>query len=216
MADITNKLIGQNYTPPDLVAKVTGQAKYAEDFRADGMLFTKLLLSPMPHARVRSVDTSAAMAMPGVHAVLREADCPHPGSAMLGENVVITDEQNITPEMILTDEPHFQGQPILAVAAESEALAAEAIDRIVIDLEPLPFTIDPVETLRPGSPNSRLEGNVWVGNHVEEIKWTAEDFREIDAGRLPFRETPETWEVGDVDAAFATADLIVDETVVMG
>ena len=47
------KLVGQNYTPPDLIAKVTGRAKYAEDYRADGMLFTKLLLSPMPHARVR-------------------------------------------------------------------------------------------------------------------------------------------------------------------
>ena len=52
------KLVGQNYTPPDLVAKVTGRAKYAEDYRADGMLFTKLLLSPMPHARVRRIDTA--------------------------------------------------------------------------------------------------------------------------------------------------------------
>ena len=54
------KLIGANYIPPDHVAKVTGRAKYAEDFRADGMLFAKLLLSPMPHARVLSIDTSAA------------------------------------------------------------------------------------------------------------------------------------------------------------
>ena len=61
MADNTaNKLVGQNYTTPDLVAKVTGKAKYAEDFRVDGMLFAKLLLSPMPHARVVSIDTSAA------------------------------------------------------------------------------------------------------------------------------------------------------------
>ena len=52
-----DKLVGTNYTPPDHVAKVTGRAKYAEDFRADGMLFSKLLLSPMPHARVRSIDT---------------------------------------------------------------------------------------------------------------------------------------------------------------
>jgi len=61
----TGKLIGQNYTTPDIVAKVTGKAKYAEDFRADGMLFAKLLLSPMPHARVKKIDTSAALAMPG-------------------------------------------------------------------------------------------------------------------------------------------------------
>ncbi len=60
------KLIGKNYTTPDLVAKVMGRSKYAEDYRADGMLFCKLLLSPMPHARVRSIDARAALAMPGV------------------------------------------------------------------------------------------------------------------------------------------------------
>ena len=72
------KLVGQNYTPPDLVAKVTGRAKYAEDYRADGMLFTKLLLSPMPHARVRRIDTRAALAMPGVKAILTADDLPGP------------------------------------------------------------------------------------------------------------------------------------------
>ena len=53
------KLIGQNYTTPDLVAKVTGRAKYSEDFRAEGMLFVKLLLSPMTHARVTRGDARA-------------------------------------------------------------------------------------------------------------------------------------------------------------
>ena len=76
MAD--NKLVGQNYTTPDLVAKVTGKAKYAEDFRAEGMLFAKLLLSPMPHARVKSIDTSAALAMPGVKAILTADELPAP------------------------------------------------------------------------------------------------------------------------------------------
>ena len=60
MAD--KKLVGQNYTTPDLRAKVTGRSKYAEDFRAEGMLFAKLLLSPFPHARIRSLDASAALA----------------------------------------------------------------------------------------------------------------------------------------------------------
>ena len=79
MADDT--LIGTNYTPADLVAKVTGKAKFAEDFRADGMLFCKLLLSPMPHARVRRIDPSAALAMPGVRALLTADDLPDLGRA---------------------------------------------------------------------------------------------------------------------------------------
>ena len=73
---MADKLIGQNYTTPDLEAKVTGKAKYAEDFRADGMLFTKLLLSPMPHARVTYIDKEGVLAMPGVKAILTADDLP--------------------------------------------------------------------------------------------------------------------------------------------
>src|SRR5580700_9306513 len=76
------KLIGKNYTTPDLLAKVTGKSKYAEDYRADGMLFCKLLLSPMPHGRVRNIDVSAALAMPGVKAILTEADLPAPADSL--------------------------------------------------------------------------------------------------------------------------------------
>ena len=70
------KLLGHNYTTPDLIAKVTGRAKYAEDYRVDGMSFCKLLLSPMPHCRVRRIDASAALAMPGVKGMLTADDLP--------------------------------------------------------------------------------------------------------------------------------------------
>ena len=141
------KLIGQNYTTPDLVAKVTGKAKYAEDFRAEGMLFAKLLLSPMPHARVVRIDTSAAEAMPGVKAILTENDLPGAQEgATLGENVRST----AITERGLTNEPVYEGEPILAVAAVDELTAVEAIEKIVIEFEPLPFTVDPIESLKPG------------------------------------------------------------------
>src|SRR4051812_23628467 len=144
MAD--EKLLGHNYTPPDLIAKVTGRAKYAEDYRADGMLFAKLLLSPMPHARVRGIDTKAALAMPGVKAILTADDLPDLRGG----------------ERALTNEPLYQGEPILALAASDETTAAEAIERITLDLEPLSFVVDPIESLRPGGANGRLEGNVWI------------------------------------------------------
>jgi CO/xanthine dehydrogenase Mo-binding subunit len=76
------KLIGKNYQTFDLMAKVTGQSKYAEDYRADGMLFCKLLLSPVPHARIRSIDTSAALAMPGVKGILTVDDLPAPADSL--------------------------------------------------------------------------------------------------------------------------------------
>src|SRR4051794_37854773 len=157
MAD--NKLIGHNYTTPDLVAKVTGKARYAEDYRVEGMLFAKILSSPHPHARVKRCDTSAAMAMPGVKAILRAEDMPGAAAgATLGEGVQATAQA----ERGLTDEPLYHGEPILAVAAIDELTAALAIEAIDIEFEPLPFVVDPIESLRPGSPNARLQGNVWM------------------------------------------------------
>ena len=158
MAENT-KLVGQNYTTPDLVAKVTGKAKYAEDYRVDGMLFCKLLTSPMPHARVRRLDTSKALKMPGVKAILTGDDMPGAAAgATLGEGV----QASAQAERGLTNEPLYQGEPILAIAATSELEAAEAVEAVEIDFEPLPFAVDPIETLRPGSPNARAQGNVWV------------------------------------------------------
>src|SRR5439155_6169550 len=149
MAD--NKLIGQNYTTPDLVAKVTGKAKYAEDYRVEGMLFAKLLVSPYPHARVKRCDTTAAMAMPGVKAILRAEDMPGAAAgATLGEGV----QASVISERGLTDEPLYWGEPVLAVAAVDELTASEAIEKIEIDWEPLPFVVDPIESLRPGDRKS--------------------------------------------------------------
>ena len=70
------KLIGKDFTPVDVVAKVTGRAKYAEDFRAERMAFCKTLSSPMPHARIRNIDTSAATRVSGFLGILTADDVP--------------------------------------------------------------------------------------------------------------------------------------------
>ena len=92
------KLVGRDYTTPDLVAKVTGQAKYAEDFRVDGMLFAKLLLSPMPHARITRIDTSEALAMPGVKAILTADELPAPADIVTDFGLTI--KANLKNELI--------------------------------------------------------------------------------------------------------------------
>jgi len=72
---MANKLVGQNYQTPDLIAKVTGRAKYADDYKVDGMLHARLLTSPLPHARARNIDVSRALALPGVKgALLQQLD----------------------------------------------------------------------------------------------------------------------------------------------
>src|SRR6202451_2578740 len=157
---VGRKLIGKDYETPDLYAKVTGQQKSAEDYHADGMLYCKLLISPLPHARVKHLDLRAALAMPGVKAILTADELPPPADSLTDNGTVI--HANPNSEKALTMEPLYQGEPILAVAAVDELTAAEAIEKIHIEFEPLPFVIDPLETLRPGGPNPRLEGNIWV------------------------------------------------------
>jgi CO/xanthine dehydrogenase Mo-binding subunit len=194
------KLIGKDFTPPDLIGKVTGAAKYAEDFRVEGMLFAKLMMSPLPHAKVRHIDASQALAMPGVVAVLTADDVP---------------QVQPLQEPMLTHEPLYAGEPILAVAAVDEPTAAAAIEQIKVDLQALPFVIDPLESLRPRGPNARSEGNVAnVRLPLQTIKWNAKDFAAAGADRLPLGKPAEEWQYGDLDAGFEQADLILEETFV--
>ena len=203
-----DKLVGRNYTTPDLIAKVTGRAKYAEDYRVDGMSFCKLLLSPMPHCRVRRIDASAALAMPGVKGILTADDLPAPPKAGGGSDA----GPSLPPEVALTNEPLYKGEPILAVAAVSELAAAEAIERITLDLEPLPFVIDPLDSLRPAGANARRDGNVFVSGKLKTVKWTSQDFAGAHEGQMPLGEPGVQWSYGDVDAGFRQADLVLDET----
>jgi CO/xanthine dehydrogenase Mo-binding subunit len=215
-----HKLIGYNYSTTDLEAKVTGRAKYAEDLRAEGMLFCRLVHSPVPRGRVRHIDASEALKMPGVRAVFTADDMPPQADYMDDFGQLF--KANPWGERALTNEPRFQGDPILAVAAIDELTCAEAIEKIHIDIEPLPFVIDPLETLRPGSPNPHKDGNVWAKPDppdtrtqiVRELKWTAADFAEYSQGRLPQGHAPDEWTYGDLDAGFKNAALVLDESFV--
>ncbi len=195
-----SRIIGSDFPQRDLLPKITGRARYAEDFRADGMLFAKLLLSPVPRGRVRRLDTSAALAMDGVYAVVTADDFP-----------------SVDPpgEAVLTNEPVYQGQPIAAVAAVDETTAAEAVERLRLDMERLPFALDPLDSLRPNGPNARDEGNVYGDEGIETLKWTSNDMAAVEQGRRPEGvEGTVEWSFGDLDDAFARADLVIEEPIV--
>src|SRR5262245_35184989 len=197
---MTYKLLGKNFTPHDVLAKVTGQAKYAEDFRVDGMVFCRLLTSPMPHARVRKIDASEALKMPGVLGILTADE--------------VTPQPAPQPT-ILTNEPRFVGEPILAVAAVDETTAQDAIEKIELDLEPLPFVIDPLQSLHPNGVDARLDGNVGAqGVKLQTLRWTAEDFAQAGEGKLPMGKAAEEWAYGDLAAGFAKSKVVYDETFV--
>src|ERR1700758_1080031 len=186
------KLIGKNFTPHDVVAKVTGKAKYAEDFRADGMVFCKLLSSPMPHARIRNIDASAALKIKGVLGILTADDVPQFPPPQ--------------PPILAKDEVFYVGEPILAVAAESEEICAEAIEAIKIDFEQLPHVTDPLESLFPGGPNARSNGNVAAAQiNLQTLKWEASAFAAASEDQLPAGKPAEEWSYGDVEAGFKAA-----------
>jgi xanthine dehydrogenase molybdenum-binding subunit len=209
---MTYKLIGKNFTPPDIYGKVTGEARYAEDFKKEGMVFARLLTSPLPAGRVVSIDYSEALAMPGVVGILTTEDLPQaPAPA--------------NPPLA-SDEITFLGQPILAIAAETEQIAENAIEKIRIEFERRPFIVDPLDTLVEGGPNPYPRGNTLVrnasaaaagttqlGTDVAEIKWPRDAVNALRAGRHPGLNLPwsNEWEFGDVDAQFAECVSIVEE-----
>jgi xanthine dehydrogenase molybdenum-binding subunit len=196
MADYT--LVGKNFTPPDIHAKVTGAAKYSEDFQAEGMLHAKLVVSPMPHARVRSIDTSAAMKMKGVVAIITPDDVPQFPPPV---------------DPILYKEPVYAGAPIAAVAAESEQIAAAAVEAIKVDLEQIPHVVDPLDSLYPGGPNAFTGGNVAnIRLPLQTVKWSAADYSGLDDGKMPMGKPAEEWHYGDLDAGFKKAKVIIERS----
>jgi CO/xanthine dehydrogenase Mo-binding subunit len=196
---VAHKHLGQDFIPHDVVAKITGEAKYAEDFRVDGMVYARLLSSTHPHARVTAIDLSDAEKVPGYVGVLLPSDVTNPPAP------------NIP---LLTDYPGYIGAPILLLAAESETAAHDALEKVKVTYEPLPFHVDPLASLHPDRPDARTDGNIGAtGVDFATLKWTAEDFDGAQ-GRMPMGKPAQEWSYGDIDAAFAQAKLVLDESFV--
>ncbi len=194
------KHIGKDFVPPDIAGKVTGKAKYAEDFRVDGMVFARMYTSPVAHGRVTNIDTSAAEAMAGVVGILTADDVP---------------ASEAPSAAILTNTPAYVGDPILAVAAEDEKTAEDALAAIKVDFEPLPFVTDPLDSLISGGPDAREEGNVYSrsseGSGFKTVKWTREQVDEFRAGNEPSGEFVNEWAYGDLEKGFAAAKVVIEQ-----
>ncbi len=197
------KLLGKDYIPPDITGKVTGKAKYAEDFRVDGMVFARMYTSPMAHGIVTKIDTSKAESMDGVIGILTADDVP---------------EVEAPNAAILTNKPAYIGDPILAVAAETEQIAEDAMASINVEIEPLPFVTDPLDSLIEKGPNARSEGNAYArsreGSGFHTIKWSKEQIEDFRNGKEPDGEFINEWSYGDLEKGFQNAELILEETFV--
>ena len=146
------RVIGTRPVRPDGVDKVTGRAVYGADVQLPRMLHGKVLRSPHAHARIKSIDTRKAAALPGVHAVITGADMPDcAASARLGE-LGETNMRHLSNNILAQDKVLYCGHAIAAVAASSPHVSAEAIRLIEVDYELLPPVMDAREAMGPDAP----------------------------------------------------------------
>ena len=143
-----NKWIGQRTIRPDGMDKVTGRAQFAADTTMPGMIWGKVLRSPHPHARIKSIDTSKAEKLPGVMAVMTSKDIVDfpvdKGPVMLG----IQDMRWMCRNVMAREKALFHGHPVAAVAAISQAVATEALKLIKVDYQVLPWASRPHQVRR--------------------------------------------------------------------
>ncbi|MDP6618809.1 MAG: xanthine dehydrogenase family protein molybdopterin-binding subunit, partial [Nitrospinota bacterium] len=173
---IEHTFIGKKLPMVDAKEKVSGNGEYIADMTLPGMLHGRMLRSPHPHARILNIDASAAEKVPGVRAILTGRSSPQPkfGISTLDE----------TPFAV--DKVRYVGDEVAGVAAESEDALEEALSKIAVDYEEIPFVTDPLEALEAGAPlvHEDKPGNVAYAFEIER---------------------------GDVDGAFQRADKVFEE-----
>src|SRR5437764_6538683 len=201
MAVTRESAIGVPTPRRDSEPKVRGTTKYAGDLAVPGLLRARLLLSHDAHALIRSIDTSAARAAPGVVSVLTARELP-----------LVASGPARAREPLAREEIVYAGQPIAIVIAESEALAADAVELIVVELEHVAAVLDLEAAVRPGSPRARVTASDEEGEGSDVAE--AHASVATDAGG-PTEEVSEnvlgTVRVanGDVDGALSGSAVVV-------
>jgi selenium-dependent xanthine dehydrogenase len=173
-----HQTVGHSHLRPEALEKVTGQAIYTDDLKFDGMLHASVKRAMIPHGFLRKLDVSKAKALPGVVAVLTAEDIP----AEHNHGLVIYD----WPVMVgIGERVRYVGDALAIVAAQTQEIAAQALDLIQVEFELLPVITDPVQARQAGVPQLHDKGNLL--KHIKVRK-------------------------GDMDAGFADADVILEHT----
>ncbi len=185
-----SQLIGARVQRREDPRLITGHGRFIEDRLPVGLLHMAVVRSPHPHARILSIATEAAASAPGVRAVLVAKDFHAQLSGTMPVTPAFAPEKKYVPERfpIASDEVCFQGEPVAVVVADDRYLAADAAELVVVEYDPLPAVVDPEAAMVPGSPRAHVEG-------PDNIGWDM------------------TFDGGDIEAAFARAEVTVSERI---
>ncbi|MFJ3255037.1 molybdopterin-dependent oxidoreductase [Streptomyces sp. NPDC086771] len=185
--------VGRNLPAPAGPQVVTGTARYTFDIEVPGLLHMKVLRSPHAHARITSVDTAAALRVPGVHAVFTHRDAPERHFSTARHE---HPEEDPDDTRVLDDTVRHVGQRVAAVVADSEAAAEEGCRRVEVTYEVLPAVLDPEEAMRPGAPvvHDKDATTARIARPRDNVVGEAHG------------------ETGDVEAGFAEADAVYEGT----
>jgi CO/xanthine dehydrogenase Mo-binding subunit len=190
--------IGRSRPLNDGAEKVSGQTKFAPDIHLPGLLHARFVTSPYAHARITTIQVDDALAVPGVTAVFTAADLPHI-SPKTRNKLLLARERVI-----------FAGQPVALVLAESKAAAQDGVEQVWVEYDPLPAAVTIDTALAPDAPL------VWPGGTPGETGEAAAHGADVEAGDekgKPGNQSRHShWQRGDVAAALANADLVVEHT----
>jgi CO/xanthine dehydrogenase Mo-binding subunit len=190
------KWVGKRPIRPDGVDKVTGRAKFGADLILPGMLVGRVLRSPLPHARIKSIDVSKAAALPGVKAVVTRDDFHDLPSEFVPAGEMLVNYRDMVRNVMAREKVLYEGHAVAAVAATSAKVAKEALKLIEVEYEPLPHVIDVVEAMADDAP--LLHDDLFTAG-VEP----APDKPSNVAKRVEFA-------IGDTAKGFAEADIVIE------
>jgi xanthine dehydrogenase molybdenum-binding subunit len=195
------KVIGTRPIRPDGADKVIGRAEYGVDTRLPGMLYGRIKRSPYAHAKIKKIDVSKALALPGVKAVITNEDFPRPSNqvATMGEGGVST-ARFMLDGILASDKALFRGHPIAAVIATDHHVAEDALDLIEVDYEPLPVVGDVREAMAENAPVLHQDLRT---RDMAPLSQTPSDKPTNVASHLRFAR-------GELEEGFNDADVIVE------
>ena len=194
--DQAQSYVGTRTVRPDGLDKVTGRARFAADFDLPGQLVGRVLRSPHPHARIVSIDTSKAEALPGVKAVITRDDFPDQSSEFVPAGEMMMNYRDVVRNVLAREKVLYEGHAVAAVAATSVAIAKKALKLIDVTYEVLPHVIEVREAMTPNAP--LLHEDLFTVGVEPKPDRPSNVAKRIEIGH------------GDIDAGFAKADVIVE------